>query len=103
MNEKTLVAQICVLSDAKEKVSAEVFYYLSEKLPLSQKLLQRKPFLTIFTLNQKMPDSFVQNYLKMPNLLRVMAEWFKGIKFKFWWLSHQSVGSNPSCDACVLE
>ena len=30
-----------------------------------------------------------------------MAEWF--IKFKFWWLSHQSVGLNPGHGTCVLE
>ena len=27
----------------------------------------------------------------------------KSVKFKFWWLSHRSVGSNPSPDTCVLE
>ena len=27
----------------------------------------------------------------------------KSIEFKFWWLSHRSVGSNPDHDTCVLE
>ena len=27
----------------------------------------------------------------------------KSIEFKFWWLSHRSVGSNPGSDTCVLE
>ena len=48
--KSTLVALLCVLSDALFKASsAEVFYYLCEKVPLSQKLLfQREPFLTMF-------------------------------------------------------
>ena len=27
----------------------------------------------------------------------------RSIKFKFWWSSHQRVGSYPGCDTCVLE
>ena len=49
--KKLLHAQMCVLPDALNGFRPEVVKYLSEKLPLSQKLKvlpQRESFLTMF-------------------------------------------------------
>ena len=35
---------------------------------------------------------------------KILPVWVvKSIEFKFWWLSHRSVGLNPGGDTCVLE
>ena len=44
----------------------------------------------------------VSGSLFTPSIPRCQGRVVKFIKFKFWWLSHQSVGSYPCLDTCVI-
>ena len=46
---------------------------------------------------------FLSFGLMFDMMVSCMAQWFLSINFKFRWLFHRSVGSNPGQDTCIVE
>ena len=75
-----------------------------QRRPLYDKNVQAKPSNTGHTLKHYMKRSKKQIIKVIAKIVECRhGRVVKSIEFKFWWLSHRSVVSNPGHDTCVLE